>query len=415
MPTRPHQLSIFAQSLDRQAFVAYFLGAVVPLTALVLVSHRYLIPAITDRWTAIGLVGGLISIAGLSLAAFLALRRTTNQALNRTRQDNRQLQTLLETASALAVVGDRRQAAQTIADCAWRLCSARRAQVLVPDEKRAELETLAREGEGEALPTEIARQLEPLAKLAIDEGRPLLRGAEGGAARPVAIVPLGGGPQPAGALVVLRETGGEPFAPGDVDSLQTLAALGAVAVQNSVLRDAQRNFFAHVTDLLVNALDSIHQGHARRVAHIANRVARELDVGDDCLERLHFASLLHDIGVLKIPVDQRPNEQVMARHPVLGYRMLHSIQLWEDIAPFVLYHHECWDGAGYPEGLSGDDIPREARIIGLAEEVESLRGAGASVDEVLRAVEVGSGRQFDPQVARAFLDLTARGDVSLED
>jgi HD-GYP domain-containing protein (c-di-GMP phosphodiesterase class II) len=415
MTRRPHHLSIFAQSLDRQAFVAYFLGAIVPLAALALAAHRYVIPGIQDRSTAIWLVAGLVSISLLSLAAFLALRRATNQALDRSRQDNRQLQSLLEAAGTLSKVGDRVEAARTLAGSARRLCPSRRAHVLAFDEKRAQLETLARADEGGELPEAVARQLEPLAKLAMEEGRPLLRGTSDGGSCPAAILPIGSASQSAGAMIVIREVGAPSFTPAEVDSLQTLASLGAVAMQNADLRDAQRNFFVYVTDLLVNALDSLHQGHARRVAHIANRVGRELEIGDAQLERLHFASLLHDIGVLKIPVDQRRHEQVMARHPVLGYRMLHSIQLWEDVAPFVLYHHECWDGAGYPEGLSGEDIPREARIIGLAEEVESLRGAGASVDEVLRAVEVGSGRQFDPEVARAFLDLMARGQIELED
>ena len=74
MTKRPHHLSIFAQSLDRQAFVAYFLGAIVPLAALALVAHRYVIPGIQDRSTAIWLVAGLVSISLLSLAAFPAQR-----------------------------------------------------------------------------------------------------------------------------------------------------------------------------------------------------------------------------------------------------------------------------------------------------------------------------------------------------
>jgi HD-GYP domain-containing protein (c-di-GMP phosphodiesterase class II) len=98
--------------------------------------------------------------------------------------------------------------------------------------------------------------------------------------------------------------------------------------------------------------------------------------------------------------------------------MLAPIQLWADIAPLVLHHHEWFDGSGYPEQLAGDAIPLEARIIALAEAFDSMTSAASykpavERDEAVRRITEASGTQFDPNVVRAFLDLARRGDLDL--
>ncbi len=100
--------------------------------------------------------------------------------------------------------------------------------------------------------------------------------------------------------------------------------------------------------------------------------------------------------------------------------MLSAIRVWEDIAPFVLYHHEWFNGQGYPEGLAGENIPLEARVIGLAEAVDSMVSRSSYKDampaqDMLKQVRDGAGTQFDPEVARVFLALVERGEVELED
>ena len=110
-----------------------------------------------------------------------------------------------------------------------------------------------------------------------------------------------------GAIAVLRR-GATPFDAGELGALATLASMSAVALHNADLRDAQRNFFSHVTDMLVTALDNhlgFHRGHGQRVAQLANRVGRRLGMGDQELARLHFAALLHDIGMLKLDAISR--------------------------------------------------------------------------------------------------------------
>ena len=103
---------------------------------------------------------------------------------------------------------------------------------------------------------------------------------------------------------------------------------------------------------------------------------------------------------------------------MLGHRMLAPIQLWQEVAPLVLHHHEWFDGNGYPEQLVGDAIPLESRIIGLAEAFDSMTSASSykapvEYDEAIRRIEAGSSTQFDPNVVRVFLELARRGDLDL--
>jgi putative nucleotidyltransferase with HDIG domain len=222
-----------------------------------------------------------------------------------------------------------------------------------------------------------------------------------------------------GALMVARSEGDEVFDENHLNSLSTLATLAGVARHNADLRDSQRNFFVHMTEILMTALDlhvDTQTGHARRVAHIANRIGRKLGFEGRELERLHFGALLHDIGMLKIDV-RSVDKATKRRHASIGHQMLKPIRLWEDLAPIVLHHHEWFDGAGYPEKIAGNEIPLESRIIGLAEAFDSMTSESSykraiPAEEALRRVEAGAGSQFDPEIVPVLVELVREGAVS---
>jgi putative nucleotidyltransferase with HDIG domain len=226
-----------------------------------------------------------------------------------------------------------------------------------------------------------------------------------------------------GALAVLHPGVSDSFESATIDSLTTLASLTSVAFRNADLRDSQRNFFTHITDLVVTALDAhlgYHSGHSHRVAELANRIGRELALDEDCMQRLHFASLLHDIGMLKLDRDMQRSPRTCRKHAELGYRILNRIRLWQDLAPLVHYHHERWDGQGYPEGLLGDAIPVESRIIGFCEAFDTFANDASykvalSWEDALREADACAGTQFDPQVVRAFRACVDRGDITPAD
>jgi putative nucleotidyltransferase with HDIG domain len=194
-----------------------------------------------------------------------------------------------------------------------------------------------------------------------------------------------------------------------------------VALHNADLRDAQRNFFSHVTDMLVTALDNhlgFHHGHGQRVAPLANRVGRRLGMGDQELSRLHFAALLHDIGMLKLDRNQVMTRATCETHCVLGYRMLSRIRLWRELAPIVYHHHEWFDGTGYPDGLAGQAIPRESRIISLCDAVDTMTSDASyrtprSLEDALAEIARCSGTQFDPELVAVFEGLARDGLIEI--
>jgi putative nucleotidyltransferase with HDIG domain len=430
MARRVHRLSIFSQTLDRVAFIAYFLGAVIPLGLLAFAAQRYVIPAVEAGSNAKGLVAGLIGVAVLSLGSFLTLRRVSRQTLERMNADNRRLERLLEVSSALAEAPHADALNGVVARCAQQLTDARAAFVIRLKDEDAAPELAASGGPDAAkLYEELRTPVDALAKLCASRGRPALVNDDANKAvsphpglAAAAAVPLRHEADVVGVAVVIHTEPGAGFDSAEVGSLSTLAGLSSVAIHKVDLQEAQKNFFAHMTDILVTALDAqldLQSGHSRRVAHFATVMGRELGLDDKALERLHFAALLHDVGMLKIDSNLRENKKACQKHPQLGHRMLVRIRLWEDVAPIVLHHHEWWNGEGYPEQLAGEDIPLEARIIGIAEAFDSMTSPSGyrmpvPVSEALEEVRRCAGTQFDPQCSRVFLELVARDVIHLE-
>ena len=420
MAQKTHRLSIFSQSLDRAAFLAYLLGAVVPVVALAIVIQRFAIPEGSEGPWSHALIALLVSVGGLSVASFLALRRVTWRTIDRVELDKHRLEALLRTSEGLASAPHGSDVAATVAECALHLTGTDATFfVSVQGGGAPKLEAAAGA-------TALFEALEPglpdLLEQMLAEGRPTLWNAAPPAdsspdapALGCTLVPV----DQEGALIAASTGPIRGLEPSDLGSLSTLAALSSVALRNARLRDAQRNFFVHVTDLLVASLDvhvDAQAGHSRRVAELANRVARELELGEEQRQRLHFAALLHDVGMLRIESMRLADPRVHRQHPTHAYRMLAPIQLWEEIAPIVLHHHERADGSGYPEGLAGDEIPLESRIIGLAEAFDCMTSTASyqepvERDEALRRIESGAGTQFDADVARVFLDLARRGEL----
>jgi hypothetical protein len=420
--------SIFSQKLDRTAFTAYFLGAVAPLVALCIVVERFVLPVLRDRLALFGLIGAVVSIAVLSLASFLTLRATTRRSIATMDRDNQRLGSLLQVSGSLARAEHAEMAALSACVCALEMTGARAAWVILRGEPGQPLHVLDAAGRDAAkLRETLGDRIDELAKLVMSQGRPGVQGAleapgaQGGIVFSAAAAPIPGEGAPLGALVAVHCDPPVPFEAAELQALATLGGLASVALHNAELKDTQRNFFTHVTDILVHALDAhlnYHSGHGERVAQYANRLGRELDLPEPRLQRLHFASLLHDIGMLKLDRNQQMNPRSCSRHTVLGFRMLDRIRLWKDIAPVVHHHHEWWDGSGYPEGLSGDAIPLEARIVAVADAVDSITSATSykaarTMEDAIHEVRAGAGTQFDPSVVSAFDRLVASGAMDI--
>lgn len=423
--------SLFSQNLDRAIFGTYFLGAIAPLLALAVLAQQYVFPVIENQsYGVLGLVGLISGVGALTLACFFALRRIAHRALAQTDADNTRLTKLLIMSRELSNAPHTDVVAATAAQSALALLDARAAFVLLRSGATAELTLSEAAGEdAQDIYTAHGGLLQELVETADAQGgRAALSSSAckdlGATQHPLsaaaAIMLPGDADKSRGALIVVHTDTSKGFTPSELDSVSTLSSLTSVAMQNAHLQDTQRNFFSHVTEILVGALDEHvegRQGHAMGVAQLANRLGRELGFDGDTLQRLHFASLLHDIGMLKIHRSKQHHPAEFRKHSTLGHRMLSRIRLWEDIAPIVHHHHEFYDGSGYPDGLRADQIPLESRVILVADAFDAMIRSegtrpGRTLEEVRREFEEGAGGQFDPRVVAAFTAIAERGEIS---
>jgi HD-GYP domain-containing protein (c-di-GMP phosphodiesterase class II) len=147
------------------------------------------------------------------------------------------------------------------------------------------------------------------------------------------------------------------------------------------------------------------------------RLARELGLPQDQFEPLEFAALLHDIGKIGIPerilnkVGALDTEEleIIKMHPLIGAQILSSVEFFAPAINGVRHHHERWDGKGYPDGVSGEDIDPLARIITLADTFDAMAQSrpyrdALPMETVLEEIREQSGKQFSPRVVKAFFD-----------
>jgi excisionase family DNA binding protein len=171
---------------------------------------------------------------------------------------------------------------------------------------------------------------------------------------------------------------------------------------------------------LLNALDArdgIASGHSRRVANCACAIGGAMELPPTSLRMLELAALLHDVGKIMISeqILGKPGKltdqetYIIQQHPEMGERIVGEVELLRETMPYVRHHHERFDGLGYPDSLSGEGIPVEARIIFIAEAFDALHSdtsyhQGRDLKESLAEMERGAGTQFDPHILGIFID-----------
>jgi putative nucleotidyltransferase with HDIG domain len=160
--------------------------------------------------------------------------------------------------------------------------------------------------------------------------------------------------------------------------------------------------------------------HSQAVARLAVELGRRLGVAGEELEHVHLAALLHDIGKIGVP-DHILNKgaqlsdterALVERHSVIGYELVRGLAL-TPVDTYVLHHHERWDGAGYPHGLAGAEIPFGSRLILVADAFDALTSdrsyrRGVSVEAAMQELQAEAGRQFDPLIVSALHDLLSQ-------
>ena len=166
----------------------------------------------------------------------------------------------------------------------------------------------------------------------------------------------------------------------------------------------------------LEARDPYLRGHSARVTGFAEGLARILGWGAARLDDLRLGGSLHDVGKIAVnasvlckPGPLTADELAhIRRHPTAGARLIEAAPELRAALPYVLYHHERWDGAGYPEGRAGEEIPIEARLLGVADAFDAMTSArpyrpALAIDAALAELDRCAGTQFDPELAHTFV------------
>lgn len=160
----------------------------------------------------------------------------------------------------------------------------------------------------------------------------------------------------------------------------------------------------------VEAKDVYTRGHSERVAHIAELLATDIPYINQ--KQVYYSGLIHDVGKLTTPdsillkTGRLTGEEfeIIKNHTVEGAHICRSLEISDDLIKGVLYHHERWDGKGYPEGLKGEEIPLIGRILCVADSIDAMASNRAyrdalSFEYIYNEIEKGRGTQFDPEIA----------------
>jgi HD-GYP domain-containing protein (c-di-GMP phosphodiesterase class II) len=251
-----------------------------------------------------------------------------------------------------------------------------------------------------------------------------------GGIRSVMCVPVQTGKEILG--VVYLDTIGHPgeFSENDLELLSAIGKQAGIAIRRArLLDDLVEGYYSTVRTLVaaVEAKDSYTRGHSERVTAYAMTLGQILGLAEERLDILRLSSLLHDIGKIGVPesVLNKPGKLtedewlVIKRHPEVGATIVKNIkgQDIDLIAAVIRHHHEHFDGHGYPDGLSGENIPMLARVLAVADSYDAMtskrsyRGS-LSKQQVVTELSQGRGTQFDSTVAAAMLELVESGQVA---
>ncbi len=169
-------------------------------------------------------------------------------------------------------------------------------------------------------------------------------------------------------------------------------------------------------------------GHQDRVADLARSIAKDMGLSEIQVDAVRLAATIHDIGKISIPAEilAKPGKltdaefRLIRLHPISGYDILKTVDLPWPVADIILQHHERIDGSGYPQGLKGEDILLEARIIGVADVVEAMAShrpyrATLGIDKALEEISAKKGTLYDPEAVDACLELFQEKGYRLKD
>jgi HD-GYP domain-containing protein (c-di-GMP phosphodiesterase class II) len=250
--------------------------------------------------------------------------------------------------------------------------------------------------------------------------------------RSVMCVPLRTTDEILGALYVDSLSGAGRFNESDLELLAAIGNQAGVAMHRvRLVGELERLLLDTIKAIAatIDARDGYTHRHSERVAAFTAQLALEMGLSESERQTAELSALLHDVGKIAVPdsILNKPGRLTpeefaeMQKHPVHGAQILGNIQsaTVKAVLPGVQYHHEKWDGTGYPEGLKAEAIPFLGRLLGVADFYDALTSARAyrgamPANEAIKLIQDGAGKHFDPAVAAAARRLFDRGELNVE-
>jgi HD-GYP domain-containing protein (c-di-GMP phosphodiesterase class II) len=247
--------------------------------------------------------------------------------------------------------------------------------------------------------------------------------------RSVMCVPLRTSDAIFGALYVDSLSAAGRFSEADLELMAALGNQAGVALHRvRLMGEIERLLLDTIRAIAatIDAKDGYTHRHSERVATLARRIALEIGLTADEQQTAELSALLHDVGKIAVPdsILNKPGRlteaeyEEMKKHPLHGARIISNIQspAVTAVLPGVQYHHERWDGSGYPEGLRGEQIPLLGRLLGVADFFDAMTStrpyrAASSTEEALAMLREKAGTDFDARIVDAVLRLYERDDL----
>jgi HD-GYP domain-containing protein (c-di-GMP phosphodiesterase class II) len=246
----------------------------------------------------------------------------------------------------------------------------------------------------------------------------------------VAVAPLKLDGGRMGCIVVEAPAFGDyEFSERKMRLLSGVAHQARLAIDNACSYENLERTFLSTVESLANALEAKDEytgDHARALAEMALAVGAEVGLSGERLKMLELAALFHDIGKIGVPSEiiRKPGplsaveKTIVRRHPEIGEQILAPVPFLQPIRHMIRACHERWDGKGYPDGLTGEGIPLEARIVFVCDAYHAMTTdrpyrSALPENEAVRRLRRGAGRQFDPHIVHAFVGLHARGGIHI--
>ncbi|PJA28464.1 MAG: hypothetical protein CO189_04670 [candidate division Zixibacteria bacterium CG_4_9_14_3_um_filter_46_8] len=227
-----------------------------------------------------------------------------------------------------------------------------------------------------------------------------------------------------GQIHLLRTINNKPFRWNNLAALSLICSKAETAIERAMLLSDLENTYISTLSALANAVearDKCTRDHNHRLFKIAQAIAVELGWDDARIRALQMGGMLHDLGKIGVPdaILNKPGPltkeefATMKTHPLLGVKIVENIAFLKPSLPYILFHHERYDGKGYPHGLAGEDIPIEGRLLAVVDTIDAITSdrpyrKGRGIDIAIQQLREHSGTQFDPHIVEICLKVLPR-------